>query len=268
MNKLHIVGIDWQSDFCNMSSGKLAVPGAWEAGERVATMIGRLQKKIDDIHLTMDSHHPIHVAHPIYWKDGAGKHPTPFTIITAADVKSGRWSPSRPSWQKKAEAYVEQLEANGRYPLCIWPPHCLIGSEGHNIIKPVWDAVLKWEVEEFAICDFITKGSNLSTENYSAIMADVPDPNDPTTQLNIDFLNMLVEADIIALTGIAGSHCLANTVRDVVNHFNNPDFTKKLVFLEDATAPVPGFEHLQDQFIKDMIAAGMQVSNTVDFLAV
>ena len=263
--KLHIIGIDLQNDFCQ-PDGKLSVPKALDAAINVANMIKRLENKIDDIHLTQDSHHEVHVAHPIYWKDSKGNHPNPFTIITSQEIKDGKWTTTKPYLFKKAFEYVETLEKNGRYPLCIWPPHCLIGSPGHNIVPEVWEAVHNWEVNQFASVNYVTKGSNHHTEHYSAIQADVPDPDDPTTQINTDFLNMLLEADIIAATGIAGSHCLANTMRDIVKYFNNPDFVKKIVFLEDATAPVPGFEHLQDQFVKDLTKEGMQVSNTKDFL--
>jgi hypothetical protein len=60
---------------------------------------------------------------------------------------------------------------------------------------------------------------------------------------------------------------LANTLRDIVQYFNNPDFIKKIVFLTDATAPVGGFEHLQDQVIKDLSALGMRTATTKDILA-
>lgn len=263
---LHALIIDPQVDFCD-PNGALSVAGALDAMNRVADLVGRLQKKIRDIHITLDSHHPIHVAHPIYWRDNDGKHPAPFTIITSQDLKDNRWFPTRLSWATRAFEYVKALEDNKRYPLCIWPPHCLIGSAGHAVVPKLFDAVTKWENEQFGMVNYVTKGSNLHTEHYSAIQADVPDPKDPSTQINTDFLNMLVEADIILATGIAGSHCLANTLRDIVKYFNNPEFVKKIVFLEDATAPVPGFEQLQKDAVSDLVSQGMQVSTTKDFLA-
>jgi nicotinamidase-related amidase len=263
---VQVVIIDPQHDFCD-PKGALSVGGALEAMNRVADMVLRIKEKIDDIHITLDSHHPIHIAHPIYWRDQNGNHPAPFTIITSQDIKDNKWFPYRLSWRAKAEAYVKQLESNKRYPLCIWPPHCLIGSVGHTVVPKLWNAVTEWENSRFGMVNYITKGSNPNTEHYSAIQADVPDPKDPSTQLNTEFLNMLVEADDILATGIAGSHCLANTLRDIVQYFNNPDFIKKIVFLTDATAPVGGFEHLQDQVIKDLSALGMRTATTKDILA-
>ena len=90
---------------------------------------------------------------------------------------------------------------------------------------------------------------------------------DPSTQINTRFINTLEEADLVAISGEAGSHCLANTVRDIVEGFSDPSYVKKLVLLEDATSPVTGFEDLQSQFVDDLTQMGMQVSTTEDFLA-
>jgi len=265
--KVHLVVIDPQNDFCDQTKGTLAVKGADADMQRLAEMIRRLSGKVDDIHVTLDSHHTVHVAHPLYWRNKRGEHPAPFTIITSQDVKDGVWTPYRPSWGKRAKEYVETLERNGKYPLCIWPPHCLIGSWGHGVFPALYDALCEWERQEFAAVDYVTKGSNYHTEHYSAITADVPDPDDHTTSLNTDFLNTVIQADVILLAGEAGSHCLANTARDADTYFADSSFVKKLVLLTDATSPVPGFEHLQEQFIKDMTAKGMQVSTTKEFLA-
>jgi hypothetical protein len=47
-------------------------------------MIVRLAPKLDDIHVTLDSHRLVDIAHPIWWRDSSGANPDPFT--------SGRWS--------------------------------------------------------------------------------------------------------------------------------------------------------------------------------
>ena len=65
----------------------------------------------------------------------------------------------------------------------------------------------------------------------------------------------------------AGSHCLANTVRDIANNFGDDSAVRRLVLLEDATSPVPGFEHFQSDFVREMTGRGMQISTTRDFLA-
>jgi nicotinamidase-related amidase len=263
---VHLVVIDPQVDFCD-PAGALYVPGAEADIQRLALMVQRLASRLDDIHVTLDSHRLVDVAHPIFWKDSRGQHPAPFTIITAADVEAGRWSPALPGLTRRMLEYVRALEANGRYPLCIWPPHCLIGGAGHNVVPELHTALAAWEQQRFAMVDYVTKGSNPWTEHYSAICADVPDPGDPGTQLNTRLIQTLMEADLVAIAGEAGSHCLANTVRDVAQAFKDDAYLRRLVLLEDATSPVPGFEALQADFIREMRARGMQVTTTRAFLA-
>ena len=79
-------------------------------------------------------------------------------------------------------------------------------------------------------------------------------------------INTLIQADIIPTFGEAGSHCLLSTLTDIANNFGDDSYISKIVLITDATSPVPGFEHLQDDFIKDMTARGMQLSTTTDFL--
>lgn len=265
---LDLLIIDPQYDFCN-PKGSLFVPGADKDMERLAKLVIRLKSKINDIHVTMDCHRFVDIAHPIFWVDSAGKHPTPFTVITEADVMSGKWTTTNPGDIKRAVAYVKSLAANNRYALCIWPPHCLIGSYGGTIVKELFDAFLLWE-SEFAMVDYVTKGSNPYTEHYSAVQADVPDDEDPTTQLNLKtggLIDLLANSsDVILLAGEALSHCVANTVLDIVSNFSDQDAIKKIILLEDASSSVPGFEQLGIDFVEQMKRRGMTVCKCDDFI--
>jgi len=267
MQKTHLVIIDPQHDFCS-PDGSLFVPGAENDMERLASFISIMRSKISQIHVTLDCHHLLDIAHPLFWLDEQGKNPDPFTIISVDDVKNGVWRTAVPSWQKRAMEYVEGLAKSGRYPLCIWPPHCLIGSNGNQILPSLFAELMVWQQEKLQTINFVSKGSNPWTEHYSAVVSDVPDPKDPSTQINTGFIQILETADNILLSGEAGSHCLANTVRDVANNFSSEDYIKKMILLEDATSPVPGFENLQEDFIKEMTARGMKVSKTTEWMAV
>jgi nicotinamidase-related amidase len=258
--------IDPQVDFSDPQKGTLYVPGAEDDTKRLAAMVRRLGKRVDDYHVTLDSHRIVDVAHPIFWKDSAGKNPDPFTIITTADLDSGRWTTTNPGFFRRTQDYVKRLEAAGRYPLCIWPYHCLIGSTGHNIMPELLSALNDWERGNFALLDVVTKGSNIFTEHYSAVKADVPDPQDPTTQINKELIKTLMECDLVFIAGQALSHCVANTVRDIANEFGDDSYVKKLVLLTDASSSVGGFEQLGADFVREMTARGMQTSTTTDFL--
>lgn len=263
--KLHLVIIDPQNDFC-ARDGSLSVPGADADMDRLALLIHRLKDRLDDIHVTLDSHRRVDISHPVWFRDANGEAPPPFTAVTAADVEQGRWVPSLPSTHARTLTYLRELERSGRYGHVVWPEHCLIGSPGHNVVEPVFDALQEWS-SRFALVDFVTKGSNPWTEHFSALRAEVPDPADPATQLNAGLLTTLEEADLVLLAGEASSHCLANTVRDIAGSFADPAAIRKLVLLTDATSPVPGFEHLADRFLQDLTALGMKTSTTSDFLA-
>ncbi len=126
--RIELLIIDPQIDFCDPHTGALYVPNAEHDMRRLANMIRRLKDKIDDIHVTLDSHHLIHIAHPIFWKDPQGNHPLPFTRITLPEVEDGKWTTTQPGLYERALEYVRKLAQNGRYDLTIWPPHCLIGD--------------------------------------------------------------------------------------------------------------------------------------------
>ena len=265
-NRIELLVIDPQVDFCDPTKGALYVPGAEHDMKRLAAMVKRLKDKLDDIHVTLDSHHFIHIAHPIFWRDSNGKHPPVFTRISKSDVEEGVWTPTVPSLYRRALDYVCKLEQNGRYELTIWPPHCLIGSPGHNVFPELFEALTEWE-SRFAFVDYVTKGSNILTEHYSAVQADVPDAADVSTQINTRLIQTLETADQVLIAGEARTHCLANTVRDIANNFGDDSFVSRLVLLTDASSDIPGFESHAQAFMSEMVNRGMQLSTTTEFLA-
>lgn len=263
--KIHLLVIDPQKDFCN-PNGSLFVTGADKDMDRLAVMVKRLNRKLDDIHVTMDSHRKVDISHPMWWRDSSGKHPTPFTMITAGDVESGRWTTTQPGAYQRSLRYLRALDAGKRYPHVIWPEHCLIGDEGHTLHSGLSEAVHEWEQSRFAMADFVTKGSNPWTEHFSAVQAEVPDPEDPSTQVNVGLIRTLEEPDMVLLAGEALSHCLANTARDIVKNFANPAYAKKLVLLTDASSNVTGFDKYGTDFVSELTALGMQTATTTNIL--
>jgi len=265
MKNVHLLVIDPQKDFCD-PNGALFVAGADQDMNRLADMVRRVKDKLSAIHVTLDSHHYVDIAHPIFWVGKDGASPDPFTIITASDFEAGTWRTKQPSCHERAYDYVRALEANARYPLCVWPPHCLIGSDGAQVTAPLFDALNEWE-KGFKIVDYVTKGSNPWTEHYSAIQADVPDPADVTTQLNTGLIKTLEDADIILVAGEALSHCLNFTVRDICNNFADSSYVGKLILLEDASSSVPTFDKDGESFVEDMVKKGMKLSNTTEIFS-
>jgi len=266
--RIDLLIIDPQVDFCD-PSGSLYVQGAENDMANVASMIDRFGSKIKMIHVTLDCHHWIDVAHPAMWSDSNGNHPAPFTIITTQEIRDGKWKPIFPSLTQRFIDYCAALDASGKFPLCIWPPHCLIGSVGNTVLPVLFDALKKWEEVSNKNVDYVTKGSNAFTEHYSAVKAEVADPTDPTTQLNTKLIQTLMDADKILIAGEAGSHCVKNTVEDIADGFGNDSYVQKMVMLTDGVSPVISpfvdFPAIQAQFIADMVARGMKTSVTTDY---
>jgi nicotinamidase-related amidase len=214
----------------------------------------------------------IDVAHPAWWRDGAGNPPAPFTLISADDIRNGIWQTRNPSFRARTLAYAQQLEKEGKYLICVWPPHCLIGSWGHNVQADLNEALQEWSEKEFAMVDYVTKGSNPWTEHYGGLMAEVPDPADPSTSLNTDFLRMLAEADIVAVAGEALSHCVKETVSQIVDNIGAEQL-RKFYILTDCTSPVaavpggPDFPAIAKDWLKAMEKKGMTLTTAAEFLA-
>jgi nicotinamidase/pyrazinamidase len=275
--KLHVVCIDDQNDFTDVN-GSLYVKGGDENVKRAASMITRLRDKITDIHVTMDSHHKVDISHPLWWVDEHGNKPGPITgvslnpdgtfhfknFITGAEAKGRTRAMSA---RDRTAKYIEALTRDGRYPHTIWPEHCLIGDEGHNLNPVLSAAIHEWEEKRYAVANVVTKGSNPWTEHFSAVKAEVPDPEDPSTQINRGLIETLEQADIVVWVGEALSHCLANTFRDVVANFSDPSFIKKMWLCTDASSNVPGFEKYGDDFVSEMKTKGMNITTTKTFLA-
>ena len=198
--------IDVQKDF--HPGGSLAIPSASEDALRIASFIKNHSSSISRIVATMDSHQKLHIAHPCFWTNSeTGAHPDPFTTISMEDVKSGKWIPRKDLKHPVRSPFVDdailgqggdvpenlynagdgtldlvqycieytkRLEAKGRFQLCIWPEHCIIGSEGHNVVQVVMDAMTQWCGATGGSVEWVHKGQNNLTEMYSAMAAEVP----------------------------------------------------------------------------------------------
>ena len=184
---LHLLLIDAQNDFCDLPAPArpaLPVQGADADLHRVAALVRDAGDALDAITLTLDSHHRHDIAHPGFWWAAApGAEVAPFTEITAAQVRAGQFQPRDPAALPRTLAYLDALEAQGRYTLMVWPVHCEVGTWGHQLHDAVRDACTDWELRCQRVSHVVRKGLNPWTEHYSALQAEVPDPADPETGL-------------------------------------------------------------------------------------
>jgi len=288
--------------------GELCVAGGYEALDRVAAAIIRYSRALDDLTITYDCHQELHIAHPIWYRfvktpsqkfvkiDGIDRQiydfmevkgqqvavPAPFTTIVAKNGSlllgiignTGQFNPiehvscMHPGFERWTVSYNEHLASGGRYPHMIWPPHCRIGTPSGLLVDSIREARLHWERTEFAVSTPITKGSNIKCEHFGAVRAEVPDPDDSSTQPNSHFVKILSDPDQeIGIAGLARGHCLANTAMDLANEFPTPeDFFRRLVLLTDGTADVTNLEFLGDAFVTAATSKGMRTATCEEWL--
>ena len=272
--------IDPQNDFCDLPAayrpidpltGAAAMPALPVAGAhadmlRVAQFIGDAGARLGEITVTLDSHHQVDIAHPTFWRRGDGGEVAPFTPITAAQVRTGAFQPRDAAALPRTLAYLDELEARGRYVLMVWPVHCEIGSWGHDVHADVRDAYNRWERMLLRNVRKIAKGENPWTEHYSAIQAEVPDPQDEHTRLNTGLLAALDRAALLFIAGEAGSHCVRATTEHIVAHWpgGRPE---RIVLLTDCMSPVAGFEDQQAAFLDEMRARGVRTMSSTQALS-
>lgn len=255
--------IDPQNDF-HPPTGSLAVNGAIEDSDRIIKLLKKFGPQIDTVVVTLDSHHKMHIAHPKFWVSKTGENPAPFTLIKAADIKSGEWKARQPELQDWALEYATKLEAGGRFVICVWPEHCLIGTPGHAVYQPLSDACNEWAAKRSRSITFVMKGQNNRTEMYSALKAEVVLPDDPSTGMNYQLIKTLKSHSKVICCGEAKSHCVNYTVRDLLSEWPKGR-EKDIVVLTDCQSCVPGFEAAGDTFFKDMAAAGCTMTTASSF---
>ena len=262
--------IDPQIDFCS-PDGALYVEGADQDMVRLAAMVASERFECERITVTMDQHVKHHIAHGICWKDSEGNHPDPFTTITAADVKNGKWTPltDDPNSDDDLEwaiHYCEELERKGKYTLMIWPEHCLIGSPGACIYPALYAALQIWQSRNGKDVVWIPKGEDPSTEMYSAVKPEVqPEPDENWEDSELADLLEDTDCDDVLVAGEALSHCVKATVEDMTDKLYDSIAIIKLVLLTDATSPVTLAKEAADAFVKEMVEKGMRKAATVDY---
>lgn len=275
--RIHLLIIDPQNDFCDLPADDcpviggvkqapaLPVAGANADMRRIARLIREGGAGIADISVTLDSHQHVDIAHPTFWRQGDGSAVAPFTQIRAEDVRAGRYLPRRGEALPRVLAYLDALEAAGRYVHMVWPVHCEIGTWGTNVHAEVRAAYNAWEEAGVAVVNKVFKGANPWTEHYSAIKAEVPDEGDAETQFNTALLARLADADLVLVAGEAGSHCVRATVEHVVENWPAGELGR-LVLLTDCISPVTGFEGQYAEFLDAMRQRGLGLSTSADVL--
>lgn len=253
--------IDPQNDFCDIPHAALPVAGAMADMERIADLIthGRHHHALHSITVTLDSHPALAIERPGFWLTRSGDAVTPFTVIHHAAVQAGEFQPRQPQQREYVLQYLQALEAGGKYQLMIWPAHCILGTWGHAMPTVVSDVLYQWELATQTPVQKVLKGLHPLTEQYSAIRAEVPLPNEVQTHTNQGLVDSVIppEHGYLLVTGEASSHCVRATLMDILPSIP-PERRAQVLVITDCMSPVTGFEAQTAQFFDDCRRLGLQ----------
>ncbi|HUL77715.1 MAG TPA: isochorismatase [Vicinamibacteria bacterium] len=280
--------IDVQNTFC-LPEFELFVAGrtghgAIEDCGRIAAFVYRHLDRISEVVVTLDTHTAAQIFHPIFWLDRDGAHPAPHTVITAADLESGRWrvnpalAPAiapRPGFDVDAwgRHYARRLAEGGKYPLVVWPYHSMVGGIGHALVSAVEEAVFFHSVARQSPTRVEIKGQNPLTENYSVLRPEVMEGESgaPIASANRALVEHLLAFDAVVVAGEARSHCVAWTVEDLLADIRSRDdsLARRIVLLDDCSSAVvvPGvvdFTDAAEVAYSRFAAAGMRRARSAD----
>jgi nicotinamidase-related amidase len=255
--RVHLLLIDVQKDFC-FPEGSLYVAGrsgtgAIDDSRRIAEFVYRNLGNLTDITTTMDTHLAYQIFFPSFWLDKADQPLTAHRVVTSEQIAAGevRPNPGVAKWLcggnytwlcKQVLHYTKELERAGKYQLYLWPPHCLLGSDGHALAGIIHEARLFHAFARTAQSTVEVKGGNPLTENYSVLRPEVLSRFDGAAlaQRNTQFLQTLLSADAVVIAGQAASHCVKSTIDDLLDEIAAQDISlaKKVYLLTDCMSAV------------------------------
>ncbi len=267
--KIALILVDYQHEFIG-PTGTLYVPGSQEDIARLLTWFYANAHRITSIYASLDTHLPFQIFYSSWWKNPqTGEHPQPYTVITVDDVTNMRWGPViQPNWSVR---YVHQLQQQAKKDLMIWPYHTMEGTLGHMLAAPISEAIAWHSAARNTQPTYVEKGRTIRTEYYGIFGAEIPDPEDPESSLNIPLLDAVMKHDKVYVAGEAKSHCVLETERQVVGRFaNTPEMLKRLFFLKDVTSsvqhPTIDFDALAEAELAAMERQGDQIVLSTDQL--
>jgi nicotinamidase-related amidase len=266
--RICLLAVDVQNTFCTPGF-ELFVPGAPSDNRRLCEFIYRNLGAITQIIPTLDTHQAAQIFHAAWLVDAEGRHPAPYTLVSAEDVEQGVWRASDPAAQEQLLHYVRELEAGGRYRLTVWPYHAMLGGIGHALVSVIEEAVFFHGIARESPPAFQIKGDNPRTEHYSVLGPEVTrgPSGEEIGKRNLALLEHLLGFDAVVIAGQAKSHCVAWTIDDLLA--DAPALAERTYLLEDCTSPVvvPGvvdYTEEADAAFARFATAGMHVMLSTD----
>lgn len=290
---VHLLLIDVQKDFC-FPQGSLYVAGrsgtgAVDDSRRIAEFIYKNLATITNITVTLDTHLAHQIFFPAFWVDREDQPLAAHREITTSQIDAGevRPNPAVARWLcggdyawlvKQVRHYCEELEKAGKYKLYLWPPHCILGSDGHALAGVVHEARMFHAFARGVQSWVEVKGDNPLTENYSVFQPEVLTRHDgqPLAQRNTQLLKTLLHADAVIIAGQAASHCVRSSIEDILTEIALTDraLAAKIHIMTDCMSSVTvpdgkggflaDFTAETDRALARFAAAGMKLVKSTD----
>ena len=290
---VHLLLIDAQKDFCfpkgSLYVGGRSGRGAVDDNRRIAEFVYRNMNVLTNVTTTMDTHFGFQIFFPSFWVDKDDKPLAPFREISTDDIDRGdvRPNPAVAGWLcngnypwllKQARFYCAELEKAGKYRLYLWPPHCILGSDGHALVGVLHEARMFHAFARGAQSWVEVKGGNALTENYSVLRPEVLMRHDgqPLAQRNTAFIKTLFTVDAIVIAGQAASHCVKSSIDDLLDEIVAQDrqLARKFYVLADCMSAVTvpdgkggffaDFTPQADEALRRFADGGMHVVRSTD----
>jgi nicotinamidase-related amidase len=240
--------VDVQNTFCTpgfeLFVGGRSGTGAVDDNRRLCDFLYRNLAAVTQIVVTLDTHQAFQIFHAPFLVDDEGRHPDPYTLVTADDVAAGRWRVEGEAAEllgvggDHLRAYVNALASGGKYDLTVWPFHAMLGGIGHALVSAVEEAVFFHAIARKSQTRFEIKGWNPLTEHYSALGPEVRAGahGERLGELNSALMEHLAAFDAVLVAGQAKSHCVAWTIDDLLREA--PELAPRLYLLEDCSSAV------------------------------
>jgi nicotinamidase-related amidase len=254
--RICLLAVDVQNTFC-LPDFELFVAGrsgtgAVDDNRRLCEFIYRNLDALTQVVPTLDTHQATQIFHGIFLVDEEGRHPPPYTLVSADDIETGKWRVDAGVTeslgldaeyvQRHVVHYTRALQEGGKYELTIWPYHAMLGSVGHALVPAVEEALFFHTVARLSQPDFQIKGQNPLTEHYSVLGPEVrTGPNgERIAEKNTALVSKLLEFDAVVIAGQAKSHCVAWTIADLLEApgVRERQLAERVYLLEDCTSAV------------------------------
>ncbi len=265
--KIAVVLVDYQYDFV-APDGALYVPGSQEDIARFLVWFYTNAHRISSVYASLDTHLPLQIFFSSWWQSPkTGKPPLPFTEITVEDITNNVWVPLFE--QEWSTNYVHMLKQEAKKNLMIWPYHTMEGTLGHMLSAPISEVLAWYSAARNTQPTYIVKGRTTRSEFYGIFGAEIPDPKDATSNLNITLLDAVMTHDRVYVAGEAKSHCVLESEHQIIDHFKKqPELIRRLHFLTDCTSsvkhPLIDFEALTEIELAGMEQLGVQMVLSTD----